>query len=112
MPVVIRGTYPNHEWMIDFQFAETTDGRPVKILSVTYEFIREGLTTNAAKRITATGTMAIINQKREPLGIRRFLPMDNRPESFADTLRDWCKEQNIQANYGDPGVVDPVCRST
>jgi putative transposase len=27
----------------------------------------------------------------------------NGPEFIADTLRDWCKEQNIRANYRDPG---------
>ena len=28
--------------------------------------------------------------------------MDNGPEFIADTLRDWCKEHNIKANYCDP----------
>lgn len=31
VPVVVRGQYPNHVWAIDFQFNETTGGRPVKI---------------------------------------------------------------------------------
>ena len=25
------------------------------------------------------------------------------PELIGDTLRNWCREQNIQANYRDPG---------
>ena len=29
--------------------------------------------------------------------------MDNGPEFIADTLRDWCKEHNIKANYCDLG---------
>ena len=31
--------------------------------------------------------------------------MDNGPEFIADTLRDWCKEHNIKANYCDPGSL-------
>lgn len=102
-PIVVRGTCPNHVWAIDFQFDETTDGRPVKILNVTDEFTREALTTNAARRITAAGTMAVLDQIREHRGAPMFLRMDHGPEFIADTLRDWCKKQNIKENYCDPG---------
>ena len=40
-PVVVRRQYPNHVWAIDFQFDETADGRPVKILNVTDEYTRD-----------------------------------------------------------------------
>ena len=103
VPIVVRGQDPNHVWAIDFQFDETADGRPVKILNVTDEFTREALATNAARRITAAGTMAVLDQMRELRGAPQFLRMDNGPEFIATTLRDWCKEQNIQANYCDPG---------
>jgi putative transposase len=70
---------------------------------VTDEFTREALATNAARRITAVGPMAVLDQIRELRGAPQFLRMDNGPEFIADTLRDWCKEQNIQANCCDPG---------
>ena len=96
-PIVVWGAYPNQVWAIDFQFDETDDGRPVKILNVTDEFTREALATNAARRITAAGTMAVLDQIRESRGAPQFLRMDNGPEFIADTLHDWCKEQNIKA---------------
>ena len=46
---------------MDFQFDETADGQQVKILNVTNEFTRETLATNAARRITAAGTMAVLD---------------------------------------------------
>jgi hypothetical protein len=49
--------------------------------------------------------MAVLDQIREQRGVPQFLRMDNGPEFIADTLRDWCKEQNIQANYCDPGSL-------
>jgi transposase InsO family protein len=39
----------------------------------------------------------------EHRGAPQFLRMGNGPEFIADTLRDWCKEQNIQTNYCDLG---------
>jgi len=102
-PVVVRGRYPNHAWASDSQFDETADSRPVKILNVTDEFTREAPATNAARRITAADTMAVLDQIREQRGSPMFLRMDNGPEFIAETLRDWCKEQNIQANYCNPG---------
>ena len=67
-PIVVRGAHPNHVWALDFQFDETADGRPVKILNVTDEFTREALATNAARRITAAGTMAVLDQIVEERG--------------------------------------------
>ena len=70
---------------------------------MTDEFTREALATNAARWMTAACTMAVLDQIREHRGAPQFLRMDNGPEFIADTLRDWCKEQNIKANYRDPG---------
>ena len=41
MPVVVRGSYPNHRRTVDFQFDETAYERPVKILNVTDELSRD-----------------------------------------------------------------------
>lgn len=103
VPIVVRGRYPNHVWPIDFQFDETADGRPMKILNVTDEHTRRALATTAARWITAAGTMAIPDQIRELRGAPQILRIDDEPEFIADTLHDWCQKQNIQANYCDPG---------
>ena len=97
-PVVARGQYPNHGRAIDFQFDEIIDGRSVKILNLTQEFTREALEMNAVHRITAAGTMAVIDQMRQLPGAPQLLRMNNGPEFMADTLRDGYQEQNIQAN--------------
>ena len=88
---------------IDFQFDETADNRPIKILNVTDEFTSETLTTNAARCITAARTRGVSDQIDKMHGTPQLLRMDNGSEFIADTLRDWCKEQHITANYCDPG---------
>jgi len=55
----------NHVWALDVQFDEIADGRPVKIVNVTDEFTREAL---AARRITAAGTEAVLDQIVEERG--------------------------------------------
>ena len=103
-PIVVRGAHPNHVWALDFQFDETADGRPVKILNVTDEFTREALATNAARRITAAGTMAVLDQIVEERGYApAFVALDNGPEFIADTLQDWCRATKINTSYCDPG---------
>ena len=101
--LVERGSHPNHVWAIDFQFDETADGRPVKILNVTDEFTRESLATSAARSITGEGTLdildAVVAERQAPI----FLRMDNGPEFIAEVLKDWCRELDIQATYCDPG---------
>ena len=103
-PVEVRGTHPDHVWAIDFQFDETADGRHVKILNVTDEFTREALATNAARRITAAGTMAVLDEVMAQRGTApAVLRMDNGPEFIADALQDWCKLTGIRTSYCDPG---------
>lgn len=95
---------PTTSGRLTFRFDETSAGRPVKILNVTDKFTREALATNAAPSITAVDTIAVLDQVREQRGIGpKFLRNDNRPEFIAQTLQDWCKEANIQANYYNPG---------
>ena len=60
-PVRIQAEHPNHVWASDFQFDETADGRPVRILNVTDESTRETLACAPARRITAQGTLSILD---------------------------------------------------
>lgn len=67
------------------------------------EFTLEALATNAARHITSVGTMVVLDQICDSRGGPQLLRMDYGPEFVADTLRDRCKEQRIQANYCDSG---------
>ena len=99
---VVRGQFPNHVRAIDFQFDETAEGRVVETLNVTDDYTRAALVTNAARTITAAGTMAVLDQIRLQRGAPQFVRMDNGPEFIANSLRDWCREQSITASYCEP----------
>jgi transposase InsO family protein len=87
-PVRIQADHPKHVWAIDFPFDETADGRPAKILNVTDEFTREALACTPARKITANGTLPVLDNVREQRGCSpEFLRMDNGPGFIADMLQ-------------------------
>jgi putative transposase len=103
-PVRVRAVRPDHVWAIDFVFDETAEGRPVKILNVTDEFTREALACSAARRLTADATVAILDHVVDERGASpKYLRMDNGPEFISDALVDWCRFNEIDASYIDPG---------
>lgn len=81
---------PNAVWAIDFQFDATTDGRPVKLLSVLDEHTRENLGGLVERNITSS---ALADELDRLVGLRgtapRALRLDNGPEMIAATLADW-----------------------
>ena len=114
-PIVVRGTYPNQVWAIDFQFDETADGRPVKILNVTDEFTREALATNAARRITAAGTMAVLDQICEHCGAPQFLRMATDQSSLPTLCVTGAKNKTFKSTIVTlvhPGKTIDLSRST
>lgn len=89
---------PNKVWAIDFQFDSTTDGRPIKILSVIDEHTRECLGGLVERSITAEKLSdeldRIVRSRRTAPAVLR---LDNGPEMIATTLADWA--------YGRTGML-------
>jgi putative transposase len=53
---------PNRVWAVDFQFDATTDGRPVKIVSIVDEHARECLGGLVERSITADDLIDELDQ--------------------------------------------------
>jgi putative transposase len=92
VPPVPSATGPNMVWAIDFQFDSTTDGRPVKILSVVDEHSREFLGGLVERSITGEVLATELNRMRTGM---LFIPPGEpwrNPfiESFNGRLRDEC----------------------
>lgn len=89
---------PDRVWAIDFQFDSTTDGRPIKILSVIDEHTRECLGGLVERSITAEKLSdeldrIVLGRGATPAVLR----LDNGPEMIATTLADWA--------LGRPGML-------
>ena len=83
----------------------TADGRPIKILTVTDEHTREALATPAARRMGADDTVNTLDQIVERRGrAPKMIRCDNGPEFISQTLRDWCRFNDAQTGYIEPGA--------
>jgi transposase InsO family protein len=84
---------PNKVWAVDFQFDATTDGRPIKIVSIVDEHTRECLGGLVERSVTAD---ALIDELDRLAAIRSYpavLRCDNGPELACQAMADWAGER-------------------
>jgi putative transposase len=84
---------PNRVWAVDFQFDATTDGRPVKIVSIVDEHTRECLGGLVARSITADALADELDRIAADRGYPAALRSDNGPELACTTMTDWAGER-------------------
>jgi putative transposase len=84
---------PNRVWAVDFQFDATTDGRPIKIVSIVDEHTRECLGGLVARSITAGILAAELDRLAAIRGYPAVLRSDNGPELACTTMTGWAGER-------------------
>lgn len=84
---------PNHVWAADFQFDATTDGRPVKIVSIVDEHTRECLGGLVERNITSDDLITELDRLALDRGYPAVLRCDNGPELACAAMADWAGER-------------------
>ncbi len=82
-------TQVNVCWAMDFQFDQSTDTRPIKLLNVIDEYSRECLASIAGRSMDARGVVAVLDGLLAERGKPCFIRLDNGPEFIATVLEDW-----------------------
>lgn len=81
---------PNRVWAVDFQFDVTTDGRPIKIVSIIDEHTRECLGGLAERSITGEDLTTELDRLADQRGTHpTVLRCDNGPELACSTIAVW-----------------------
>ena len=101
--VRIRPGSRNHVWSYDFVFTRTSDGRPLRLLTVLDEFTRECLAIDVARRITSDDVLGRLAQLFVLRGAPQYIRSDNGPEFTAQALRTWLERVGVQTLYIEPG---------
>ena len=83
---------PNQVWAVDFQFDSTTDGRPIKIVSIVDEHTRECLGGLVERSITADALIDDLDRIAAERGYPTVLRCDNGPEFACWTMADWARD--------------------
>jgi putative transposase len=84
---------PNRVWAVDFQFDATTDGRPVKIVSIVDEHTRECLGRLVERSVTADVLINELDRLAAQRGYPAVLRCDNGPELACAAMADWAGDR-------------------
>jgi putative transposase len=93
---------PNVVWAVDFQFDATTDGRPIKIVSIVDEHTRECLGGLVERNITGRHLIGELDRLAVDRGYPAVLRCDNGPELACAAMADWAGER-VGLHFIPPG---------
>jgi putative transposase len=98
-----RSLARNHVWAWDFIHDRTSDGRPLKWLSVVDEYTRECVALEVARSMTARRVTEILAGLFQQRGAPVHIRSDNGPEFIAQEIRRWLADAKVDALYIEPG---------
>ena len=102
-PATVVAEAPNRVWAVDFQFDVTTDGRPIKIVSILDEHTRECLGGLVERSITGEHLIAELDRLAAERGTYpAVLRCDNGPELACSAMVDWAAGQ-VGLHFIPPG---------
>ena len=77
----LRPTHRNHVWSYDFVADRTSDGRPIRMLTIVDEFTRECLAIDVAKRLTSEDVLERLSDLFVHRGVPEHIRSDSRESS-------------------------------
>ena len=93
----------NHTWSMDFMHDALENGRKVKVLNLIDDFNREVLAIEIDTSLCGSRVKRVLEHVMEWRGKPRFIRTDNGPEFISHELVDFCKGQDIEIRYIQPG---------
>ena len=94
---------PDRVWAVDFQFDVTTDGRPIKIVSIIDEHTRECLGGMVERSIAGEHLIGELDPVAVDRGSHpRVLRCDNGPDLACDAMADWAAGR-VGLHFTPPG---------
>ena len=99
----LRPLYRNHVWSYDFVADRTSNGRPLRMLTVMDEYTRECLAIDVARRLKSDDVLERLMDLFIRHGIPEHLRSDNGSEFTAKMVRDWLSRLDVRTLYIEPG---------
>ena len=93
----------DHVWSLNFIFDRTTNGRPLKILSVIDEYTRECIALEVTRRMRSEDVTSVLVDLFAIRGVPAFVRSDNGPEFIAKSLRKFLERVDVGTSYIEPG---------
>ena len=100
---LFQPTQMNEVWSIDFMSDALWDGRRIRLLNVIDDFNREILMIETDTSLPTARVIRCLTQIGYERGLPKMIRVDNGPEFISSKLDVWCKENNIQLIFIQPG---------
>ena len=99
----LRPEHKDHVWSYDFMSARTSDGRPLRILTILDEYTRECLGIVAERHISSQDVINELSDLFLLSGIPQYIRSDNGPEFTAKSVREWLNRLGVKTLFIEPG---------
>jgi putative transposase len=99
----LRAEKPNHVWSYDFVKDNTSDGKPLRFLTVIDEFTRECLALPVGRTFKAEDVQICLTKLFKERGKPEFIRSDNGPEFIADFVKGWLHKLKVRTLFIEPG---------
>jgi len=99
----LRPEHKDHVWSYDFVADRTSDGRPIRMLTMIDEYTRECLTIRVDRTLKAYDVIDQLAETFVQRGAPDYIRSDNGSEFTADTIRGWLKRLGVKTLYIEPG---------
>jgi transposase InsO family protein len=98
-----KAEHKDHVWAWDFVHDRTTNGRPLKWLSIVDEYTRECVALEIGRGITADRVIDVLADLFRIRGVPKHIRSDNGPEFIAQAIRQWLAQAGVETLYVEPG---------
>ena len=99
----MQPTRPNQVWSLDFMAHSLWDGKKYRILNILDDFNREVLAIDTDTSIPALRVIRVLEQLKDSRGLPEMIRVDNGPEFISQKLDYWCKDNQVQLFFIQPG---------
>ena len=101
--VRLRPQRKDHVWSYDFMSARTSDGLPLRLLTILDEYTRECLSIDVARRLTSEDVLCRLAELFVSRGVPDYIRSDNGPEFTAKVVRRWLSRVGVRTLFIEPG---------
>lgn len=94
---------PNQSWSMDFMSDSLDSGRRFRVLNIMDDFNRKAVAVEAEFTFPSMGVIEVLKRAIEQYGKPKKIRVDNGPEFTSLKLSEWCRIQEIELQYIQPG---------
>ena len=99
----LRPAHRDHVWSYDFMQDRTSEGRPIRLLTIIDEYTRECLSIDVDRNLTSEDVLDRLTQLFVTRGVPDHIRSDNGPEFTAKRVREWLGDLGVKTLLIEPG---------